>query len=324
MRWDMGRFPDVLVRHGKEWLYGRRGQERAERTGKRGGILRGAGKDSPAPATARAGNEPSRDGAALRVEGVSFSYPQVEVLRGVSFTLRPGEVCSVLGNNGAGKSTLLKCLLRLLKPREGAILVEGEPLSRLKPPELARKAGYVPQRADGYHRLTVFDAVLLGRKPHVSWGVETADLEAVEAILHRLGLAHLALRYTDELSGGEMQKVVIARALAQEPRILLLDEPTNNLDLRNQTEVMEILRAEARSGGICVLVAIHDLNLALRYSDRFIVLKDGAVLRWGGPEVIDPETIREAYGVEARVERFGDRFLVIPEGCCCFEQDRQS
>lgn len=257
------------------------------------------------------------DGPALEVEGLSFSYPQAEVLRGVSFTLRRGEVCSVLGNNGAGKSTLLKCLLRLLRPREGTILVEGISLSRLKPSELARKAGYVPQRFDGYHRLTVFDAVLLGRKPHVSWGVETVDLKAVEAILQRLGLAHLALRYTDELSGGELQKVVIARALAQEPRILLLDEPTNNLDLRNQTEVMEILRAEARSGGLCVLVAIHDLNLALRYSDRFIVLKDGAVLKWGGPEVINPETIREAYGVEARVERIGDRVLVIPEGCCC-------
>ncbi|MGQ9758485.1 MAG: ABC transporter ATP-binding protein [Actinomycetota bacterium] len=258
------------------------------------------------------------------MEGVSFSYPKVEVLRGVSFTLWPGEVCSVLGNNGAGKSTLLKCLLRMLRPREGIILVEGIPLSRIGPTELAMRAGYVPQRSDGYHRLTVFDAVLLGRKPHVRWGVKPADLEAVEEVLHRLGLAHLALRYTDELSGGEMQKVVIARALAQEPRILLLDEPTNNLDLRNQTEVMEILRAEAKSGGICVLVAIHDLNLALRYSDRFIVLKDGAVLRWGGPEVINPETIREAYGVEARVERFGDHVLVIPEGCCRFEQDRPS
>ncbi|MGQ9703669.1 MAG: ABC transporter ATP-binding protein [Actinomycetota bacterium] len=278
----------------------------------------------PALATGRRSTGPEWDGTALRVEGVSFSYPKVEVLRGVSFTLWPGEVCSVLGNNGAGKSTLLKCLLRMLRPREGIILVEGIPLSRIGPTELAMRAGYVPQRSDGYHRLTVFDAVLLGRKPHVRWGVKPADLEAVEEVLHRLGLAHLALRYTDELSGGEMQKVVIARALAQEPRILLLDEPTNNLDLRNQTEVMEILRAEARSGGICVLVAIHDLNLALRYSDRFIVLKDGAVLRWGGPEVINPETIREAYGVEARVERFGDHVLVIPEGCCRFEQDRPS
>lgn len=300
------------------------GSERVEETGNRRCISNTVGKDLPALATGRTGTGPERDGTALRAEGVSFSYPKVEVLRGVSFTLWAGEVCSVLGNNGAGKSTLLRCLLRLLRPREGIILVEGIPLSRIMPTELARRAGYVPQRSDGYHRLTVFDAVLLGRKPHVRWGVEPADLEAVEEVLHRLGLAHLALRYTDELSGGEMQKVVIARALAQKPRILLLDEPTNNLDLRNQTEMMEILRAEARSGRICVLVAIHDLNLALRYSDRFIVLKDGAVLRWGGPEVIDPETIREAYGVEARVERFGDRVLVIPEGCCCFEQDWQS
>ncbi len=272
--------------------------------------VRGPGM-SGTPAQAKA-----RDGAVLEAKEVSFSYPQADVLRRVSFTLRRGEVCSVLGNNGAGKSTLLKCLLRLLKPREGVVMVEGTPLSRLGPSDLAKRAGYVPQRSDGYHRLTVFDAVLLGRKPHVRWGVEERDLEMVDSVLHRLGLSHLSLRYTDELSGGEFQKVIIARALAQEPRVLLLDEPTNNLDLRNQTEVMEILRSEAGRGGLSVMVAIHDLNLALRYSDRFIVLKDGAVLRWGGPEVITPDTIREAYGVEARVERLADRVLVIPEGCC--------
>lgn len=250
---------------------------------------------------------------ALRAEGLSFSYPSRVVLRRVSFELRHGEMCAVLGNNGAGKSTLLRCLLRLLKPGEGVIMVEGDPVHRLHPAELAKRTGYVPQRSDGYHRLTVFDTVLLGRKPHVRWGVKPVDLEVVEGILDRLGLKDLSLRYTDELSGGELQKVIIARALAQEPGILLLDEPTSNLDLRNQMEVMKIVRAETKERGICVLAALHDLNLALRYCDKFIVLKEGTVFRWGGPEVITAETVREAYGVRARVELVGDRRMVLPE-----------
>lgn len=303
---SVGGFPHVMMKEGISTAPGCRRQDKA--------AAEWCGSPSPQTET---GTSTTHGGPTLEVDGLSFSYPQADVLRRVSFTLRDGEVCSVLGNNGAGKSTLLKCLLRLLKPREGVVILDGEPLHRLRNSELARKASYVPQRSDGYHRLTVFDAVLLGRKPHVRWGVEAKDLQAVDAVLHRLDLAHLSLRYTDELSGGELQKVIIARALAQEPRVLLLDEPTNNLDLRNQTEVMEILRAEADHRGISVLVAIHDLNLALRYSDRFIVLKEGSVLRWGGPEVIDPDTIREAYGVEARVERIGGRTIVIPEGCCC-------
>jgi len=238
---------------------------------------------------------------ALELEAVSFSYPSWDVLRGVTFRLRYGEVCSVLGNNGAGKTTLLKCILGILKPSDGAVLVEGDCALSLRPTERARRMGYVPQRHDGHQRLTVFEAVLLGRKPYVNWSAGRRDLEVVESVLGRLGLSHLSLRYTDELSGGELQKVIIARALAQEPRIILLDEPTSNLDLRNQVEMMDILRSEARRSGLCVLSAIHDINLALRYSDKFVILKDGRVHRWGGPEVVTEEAVEEAYGVRVKM-----------------------
>ncbi|MEJ5186375.1 MAG: ABC transporter ATP-binding protein [Candidatus Geothermincolales bacterium] len=239
--------------------------------------------------------------SALELEGVTFSYPTGEVLRGVTFRLRYGEVCSVLGNNGAGKTTLLRCILNILEPTGGVVMVEGACARSMRPAERAKRVGYVPQRHDGFHRLTVFEAVLLGRKPYVNWSAGRRDLEVVESVLDRLDLSRLSLRYTDEISGGELQKVLIARALAQEPRILLLDEPTSNLDLRNQVEVMEILRSEARRSGLCVLSAIHDINLALRYSDKFVVLKGGVVHRWGGPEVVTEEVVEEAYGVKVKI-----------------------
>lgn len=247
----------------------------------------------------------------LSVEGVEFSYRSRPVLKSVRFELRPGEVLSILGNNGAGKSTLLKCLNRILKPQRGTVLLEGDDLARLGRRQIAQRVGYVAQRQEG-GRVTVFDAVLLGRRPHFGWEAGSQDFAVVRRVLARLDLEDFALRTLDELSGGELQKVLLARALAQEPRVLLLDEPTSNLDLRNQLEVLATLRRTVREEKLAAAVVLHDLNLALRFSDRFLLLKNGTILARGGFEVMTPENLAQVYGVPVTVERFNDVPLVVP------------
>ena len=249
----------------------------------------------------------------LSVDGVEFAYRSRKVLNNIKFEVKRGEVVSILGVNGAGKSTLLKCINKILKPKRGTILIDNFDIRQLDNLELAKKVGYVPQRAEGNY-MTVFDAVLLGRKPHIKWEVSDRDIEITHKVLKLLNLEDYALRYTNELSGGELQKVIIARALVQEPQILLLDEPTNNLDLKNQLEVMKIIREVSKSQNIASIVVMHDLNLALRYSDKFIMLKDGVIYAEGGKEIINPENIRAVYGVDAYIENVKGIPVVVPIG----------
>ena len=177
--------------------------------------------------------------------------------------------------------------------------------------ELAQQVSYVAQKNELAHT-TVFDAVLLGRKPHMKWGPSDVDYDVAEHALRAVGMEDCRLRYMNQLSGGEQQKVMLARAIAQEPKLMLLDEPTSNLDPRNQYESMELIRHCAHGHHIAVLVVIHDLNLALRFCDRFLFLKDGTVYASGGREAVTPENIRAVYGMEAAVEQFDGIPMVIP------------
>lgn len=248
----------------------------------------------------------------LSVNKVEFSYGSVPVLRDVNFEVKRGDFISILGVNGSGKSTLMKCINRILAFKEGVIMVEDRDLKKMKNIEIAQKIGYVPQNSEiGF--LTVFDAVLLGRKPYIKWDVSRNDIELTEKVLKIMGLEDYSLRYINELSGGELQKVVIARALVQEPQLLLLDEPTSDLDLKNQLEVMKIIKEVSATQKIASVVVMHDINLALRYSDKFIILKDGQVFTTGGKEVITPEIIKETYGVDVHVTDFDGIPLVIPK-----------
>lgn len=248
----------------------------------------------------------------LSVNKVEFSYGSVPVLRDVNFEVKRGDFISILGVNGSGKSTLMKCINRILAFKEGVIMVEDRDLKKMKNIEIAQKIGYVPQNSEtGF--VTVFDAVLLGRKPYIKWDVSRNDIELTEKVLKIMGLEDYSLRYINELSGGELQKVVIARALVQEPQLLLLDEPTSDLDLKNQLEVMKIIKEVSATQKIASVVVMHDINLALRYSDKFIILKDGQVFTTGGKEVITPEIIKETYGVDVHVTNFDGIPLVIPK-----------
>ncbi len=248
----------------------------------------------------------------LSVKKVEFSYGSVPVLRDVNFEVKRGDFISILGVNGSGKSTLMKCINRILAFKEGVIMVEDRDLKKMNNIEIAQKIGYVPQNSEtGF--VTVFDAVLLGRKPYIKWDVSRNDIELTEKVLNILDLEEYSLRYINELSGGELQKVVIARALVQEPQLLLLDEPTSDLDLKNQLEVMKIIKEVSATQNIASVVVMHDINLALRYSDKFIILKDGQVFTTGGKEVITPEIIKETYGVDVHVTNFDGIPLVIPK-----------
>ena len=248
----------------------------------------------------------------LEVRNISFGYTSERlVLDSVGFTAQPGEVVAVLGNNGAGKSTLIKCMDRILTPRSGEVISEGQELLSLGRRELARVGASVPRTPPG-GTLTVFDSVLLGRRPHITWDASPHDREVAMEALGRMGLDVLALRRVDELSGGERQKAALARALAQEPRLMLLDEPTSALDPHNQHETMRVVRELAREKNICAVCILHDLNLAVRYCARFLFLRGARVFACGGREVMTSENIEEVYGMHVHIVDYMGIPLVVP------------
>ncbi|MDZ7666207.1 MAG: iron chelate uptake ABC transporter family permease subunit [Desulfotignum sp.] len=225
-----------------------------------------------------------------------FLYKSDPVLADVTFSLEKGQVLCVLGKNGAGKSTLLKCLNRILVPAGGTVRLDGNSLADMPRKNVAKQMGYVPQR-HGESRLTVFQTVLMGRRPHMKWAMTDKDHDIAEQIIDRLGLNRLAMRPVASLSGGEQQKVIIARALAQSPRMLLLDEPTSSLDLKNQLEVMGLVRQVVDTQGLSAIVAIHDLNTAVRFGDSFLFLQNHCIQAVTGRNNIDAGIIRQVYGV---------------------------
>ncbi|MDO5016448.1 MAG: ABC transporter ATP-binding protein [Eubacteriales bacterium] len=248
----------------------------------------------------------------LEVKDLHFAYNQNrEIVKGVSFNAKEGECLAVVGVNGVGKTTMLKCINRILSPTSGEILLNGQSVRSMDGTTLAQHIGYVPQGCD-FADASVFDTVLLGRKPFIKWDVTHKDLEIVQQVLHRMNLEDYANRNVNALSGGERQKVSIARALAQQTPILLFDEPTSNLDIKNQLDVLDITRHIVKEQNLTAIVTIHDLNLALRFADRFLLMRDGAVYGCGDYSIINPETIRDVYGVEAYVLEHGKHQVVIP------------
>ncbi|MCW4021826.1 MAG: ABC transporter ATP-binding protein [archaeon] len=247
----------------------------------------------------------------LKVRDVEFAYKSNPVLENIQMTVNANEVLAILGPNGVGKTTLLKCLNGLLKTRNGTILVDGEELKKMNRVEVAKRISYVPQRAD-VSQVTVFDSVLLGRKPHITWDVSKKDLALTKDMIDRLGLSELSLKYITEISGGELQKVQIARALVQEPKVLLLDEPTSSLDLCNQHQIMSTLVDVVKNNDISAIMTLHDINLALRYADKFIMLKDGTIFAGGDHTVITPQNIEAVYNLPVNVANFMGRPIIVP------------
>ena len=236
----------------------------------------------------------------IEVQNISFAYGKQNVLRHVSFTLDYGMVLGILGNNGAGKSTLITCLNKILRPNDGRVLLDDVDILKMGRMEMARLVAYVPQKAETTQS-TVYDTALLGRRPYIKWSMSQEDLDICDRVMEQLGIESIKLRPINELSGGEVQKVMLARALVQQPKLLLLDEPTSNLDPRNQHEIMNLIHNMAKEQNFAVITVIHDLNLAARYCDRFLFMKDGTVFSYGGADAMTRDTIKSVYGIDAHI-----------------------
>ena len=247
----------------------------------------------------------------MEIKNLSYHYKgSPEVLKDVSFTIEPGKFLAILGNNGVGKSTLLKCFNHILKPDSGEVLLDGENLLEMPTREVAKQVAFVSQSVPDT-QMTVHDVVMLGRRPYMSWGFTEEDHHIVHDAMHRLDVEDMRGRFLNELSGGEKQKVMLARALAQQPKALLLDEPTSALDIQNQHQVLKMVRSICHKDNMIAVVVIHDLNLALQFCDRFLLLKDGQIYRYGDHSVLDSKALKEVYGVDAKVVEIEDRRMVL-------------
>jgi len=245
----------------------------------------------------------------LAVEDLSYGYPGHIVGHGVSFTVEAGEVLCMLGRNGEGKSTLFKTILGLLSPCAGAVRVDGEPTADWSPRRRALTFGYVPQSGGGTFPFTLAELVLMGRTAHRGpfSAPSAADREAADGAIAALGIGHLAEREWGRVSGGERQLALVARALAQEPRVLVLDEPTASLDFGNQVRVLDAVRSLAETRALSVLLSTHHPEQAFACADRVAVLAGGELLRIGAPaEVVTAETLRACYSVEVAVLPIAD------------------
>lgn len=240
----------------------------------------------------------------LTVEGLSVQYGATPAIAAVDLVADPGEVLAVIGPNGSGKSSLVKAIAGLVK-HEGVVRFDGSPVR----PE---RIGYMPQDIGARAALTVLEAVLLGRLGRLGLRVRPEDLAAVEAVLGELDLMPLASRYLGELSGGQRQLVFLAQALASEPALLLLDEPISALDIRHQLEVMEIVLRMTRARSLTTLVILHDLNIAARFADAVMVMRQGRVVCCGKPDdVIELEMVASVFGVQAALSSAPDGRLIV-------------
>ncbi|HEX7352773.1 ABC transporter ATP-binding protein [Brachybacterium sp.] len=255
----------------------------------------------------------------LRVEDLTLGYGERTVIEGLDLELVTGGITSVVGANASGKSTLLRSMARLLTPRHGQVLLDGRQIHHLPAKQLARVLGLLPQSPITPEGITVADLVGRGRHPHQRlfsrWG--TADDEAVAAALDATRTADLAERPVDELSGGQRQRVWVAMALAQDTDLLLLDEPTTFLDVSHQVEVLDLLTDLNRERGITVVMVLHDLNLAARYSDQLVMIAGRAVAASGPPaEVLTAQRVEEVFGLRSQVitDPISGTPLMVPIG----------
>lgn len=247
----------------------------------------------------------------LKITDLEFAYGKNPILSGISFDIQPGTMLAILGPNGSGKTTLLRCVNMILKPRSGSVELEGESVRNMSPEVRARKVAYMPQRSE-VSGLSVFDSILLGRIPHIG-NPREGDLEAVEKMIRLLDLEELALRRTDTLSGGELQKTALARTLVQDSKLILLDEPGSSLDLKNRIEILKLIRKFVRERELTVLMSIHDLNDALRFSDRLILMKNGKIFAESTPDTLNVETVEKVYDVPVEIHTIDDSKFIVPK-----------
>ena len=250
----------------------------------------------------------------IKIDKLSFSYSKRKVIEDVSVEFSGPGIVGLIGENGSGKSTLIRCMCGLLKFDKSTIYYNNTDLHTLSVRKRAELFAYVPQRVMHNREMSVYDYLLLGRKPYFQWEAGIDDLEIVDAIIEDFKLKPLAFRKMGALSGGELQKIVIARSFTQQTPVVYLDEPTNNLDIRYQLELMNILQEKCSNSKTLVLMAVHDLNLAYRYSDRLCLMHGGKIFTSGTPEdVLNEENLMEAMGVHCTIQQGREHKFIYPE-----------
>lgn len=252
----------------------------------------------------------------LSCENLTFRYSRGgnDVLRGLSLELEQGQIGIVLGKNGSGKTTLFKNILGIHNPKTGKIRLDGKDLQKMSRRERAQRIAYVPQDIR-FGDLSVFDSVLLGRVSQFGFQPGKEDYIAVEKILTDMGLESFAQRSVEELSGGERQKIAIARAMAQEPLLMIFDEPTGNLDIANEQLIIQEAKKLAREKNISILSSLHDINQALSFGDKFFFLKEGVVKYAGEKEIITESVIRDVFDIDVKIVEIDGQKVVLGGYC---------
>lgn len=248
----------------------------------------------------------------LEIKDVTFRYSRRAplILDNINLTLEKGEIGILLGKNGSGKTTLFKNILGIEKPESGSISYDGKDLLRLSRRERAGYIAYVPQDIQ-FGDLTVYDTVLMGRMAYFGLRAGKEDEKITEEVLNDMGLTELASRNANELSGGERQKIAIARALVQEPKLLIFDEPTGNLDIANEQLILKEAKKVAKEKGIGILTSLHDLNQALNLGTKFFFIKEGKIVYSGGPEIVTKEVIKEIFNADVEIIEHDGRSIII-------------
>lgn len=250
----------------------------------------------------------------VTLQDVSYSYGRKQVLHGVSHVFKPGTFTAIMGKNGSGKTTMLRCINKMAANFKGHIAIGSSDVRTLSLEDLAKLSAFVPQGQDTVYGASVFETVLLGRLPYMTWAPTATDYQIVDETLEALRLGHFSTTDIHRISGGERQKVYIARAIAQKTPIILLDEPVTYLDMKHQLEIMSLLEMLAQQGYTIIMV-VHDLNLALQFCSHFAFIKDGRLIPAGGPESIDEALVREVFDVEVeKMPRGNGRHFFMMKG----------
>ncbi|MBS7382677.1 MAG: ABC transporter ATP-binding protein [Methanomassiliicoccales archaeon] len=258
----------------------------------------------------------------MSVRNLVQGYGSKTILDDISFDVDTGEVLALLGPNGSGKSTLIKTICNIMEPRSGQILIDETPIEDIDITDLAKIVSYVPQSTAAATYTTVMDTVLLGRKPYVTWSYRQKDIDYALDAMKAMRIIGYSSRDVSDLSGGQRQRVFLARSLAQCPSFFIFDEPTSALDLKHQMNTMIKMREVVHDKGAGMVIALHDINLAMNYSDKVLMLKNGKIFAYGTPdETITEENIRAVYGVESRIMEAEGRRFILPMSPDNFEDD---
>lgn len=246
----------------------------------------------------------------FKIDSLSFGYSKNKnIISDVNFNISSGDIVSILGINGCGKTTIMKNLIRVLRPSNGHILLNDVFIEKMPSIEIAKYISYVGQFIEK-KRITVFDYILLGRRPYIKYKAQKKDYEIVDKVIKELDLIAILNHFVSEISGGQLQKVAIARALTQQPKFICLDEPTSSLDLKNQLAVLDTVTEYANKNNIGVVMIMHDINLALKYSNKFILLKNGKVFSFGNSDIMNKQNIKNVFGVDVEIIDFNGRKMV--------------